>query len=223
MANNLHLFLEPRGLSLEERKQYIIHGGLTALSNRTLDWYIELLRNILTLVDKHGWYTEPQQGPGQSKLKYYAKKLGEIRYTAFSKRTLFLKTYAFLRDQHSRGFPDPNCYSSIYTLLPLAMEVTSSGAGQSAAQGNRSTSTSTTSTSSGSGRCGHCESAILHAKIRPKIRNGKAHCPFKDESKRVAKKAHALILARAEEHGWDTISTDLIQEFVDEAKSVLPP
>jgi hypothetical protein len=145
--------------------------------------------------------------------------LGEIRYTSNSKRTLFLKVYTFLRDQHNSGFPDPTCYSSIYTLLPLAMDVTSSAA----AQGNHTTSTSSSSTNTSTGKCGHCDSATLHARIRPKIRNGKANCPFKNESKRVAKKARALILERADEHGWDTISTDLIQEFVDEAKSVLPP
>ena len=69
--------------------------------------------------------------------------------------------------------------------------------------------------------CNHCQSHTLHQKVCPKSRNGKRHCPWKDETSKVACKARALLNVHARENEIETFNAEILKEFGDKAKAAL--
>ena len=215
--------MKHRKAPIEVREQFYLTGEIPTITRKTFRLLLEFLGQVIRSVERYGWLPPPQKGAGQAYLEYVSDSLLDIRENSNEKKEMYLRSYAFLRDQKDKKWSDPKAAEPIWQLIlqhsgmpRLPNSTTSDGADQETQSEPRQPPSS-----SGRGSCGHCGSSTFHAKVRPSIGNGRANCPFKEETQKVAKKARALLNSHAAEHNWSVIDAEVIPEFIDRAKTLV--
>ena len=128
-------------------------------------------------------------------------------------RDLILHSYAFLRNQELVEFNDPKATDAVLNFIEAPLPPPDDSTPPTRQ------STSTDSSAAVPIKCSHCNSNTFHAKVRPRIRDGKNYCPFKNETVKVARKARALINEKAKKTGWTEYGADIIEEYIGIAKA----
>ena len=216
MDNNVREFLSRRDWRRDDINNYLAHGGLMILIKMLHKQYLKLLEHVFRLQVKSGW----DSGQARPTLKFHGEKLWKIQRDANTKYNMILRQYVFLRDAIANKFSDPALQDAIWEEVTRLRDIrlnnstTSSNHQQQRSNSTSNNTNDNKSSSRKSGQCGKCKSRTLHAKIRPKIGEGKENCPFKDESDDIAKKARASLIAL----GVDEISMNLVKEHIEKAK-----
>ena len=185
--------------------------------------YLEYLRHIRRDADKHGWYAPPRRGPAQANLHSVLESLSDICENSHDRKVLLLRSYTLFRDLKSNKWNDPKANAALWSFfhptrgLPAPADVESSDDDSDEAADDAKVSSTSGKTTS----CRHCGSSTLHQKVRPKIKRGRNHCPWKDETQKVARKARALLNSHAAANEIDTFNTEIIKEFTEKAKAAL--
>ena len=179
-----------RKAPIEVQEQFYLTGGMPIITQKTFRLLLEFLGQVVRTIERYGWLPPLQKRAGQAYLEYVSDSLLDIRENSNEKKEVYLRSYAFLRDQKDKIWSDPKSTEPLWQLilphlgmLRLPNSTTSDGAEQ-----ETQSELSQPSSSSGKGSCGHCGSSTFHAKVRPPIGNGSANYPFKEETQKVAKK-----------------------------------
>ena len=212
-------------ISKPECRKYILHGGFPTVTRQVHTWTLKFLNYIDLSAVQHGWFPSPRRGPAQATLQYVSDQLWEIYEDANEQRDLLLQSYTFLHDLKRKQWVEPRATEALWTFFQPSCQLLGQVEEESSNSESEDVTTEAPSPSPPSSQnpkcCGHCQSHTLHQKVRPKIGHGKRHCPWKDETYKVACKARALLNMHAAANEIKTFDAEILKEFGDKAKAAL--
>jgi hypothetical protein len=180
--DQIYTFLSARHYSTKEITRYQDRGGLPLITRATYRYYLALLNQIRQRYHSAPKGTSWKQTQGYGIWDFYNSKLLTLRGTSTSKRHFLLRVYVYLREAHEKKFYESSMAKYLWNYVTaLQGDQKGGGAGGAAA----------------AERCSHCRHKALHVLLKKE--HQKAHCPFKDVSQQLARKAapkgHALLTA----------------------------
>lgn len=166
--NQVTQYLHKRGFTTVSISDYIDRGNLMRLVRKTYEHYLALINTIRSIAYEEG-ASRWKGYHAYTMLAYHSEELGVIRTTAGNYRTHLLDTYAYLRDARAKRFQSHTTQKAVWNRL-IELETTSTGTEE------------TPKPVDNEARCPHCHRKHLHT-------GGRARCPGKDLSNRIAQKA----------------------------------
>lgn len=183
MDTRIRVFMQQRHYDDEAIDEYLSGGLWLRIANDTLTNFKDLIGVIQHQAVQHGF----DGGLAEETLRYYAKKLSQIRMLSPDYSTHLLRTYAFLRDAAHEKFNHLSIYKP---LLQSLLDQSHEAAGKE----NAGPPTPNPKSEEAQ-KCSHCGSKPLHEKFG--IPLGRSRCPFAGELNRTqAKKAAKEFLQR---------------------------
>jgi hypothetical protein len=147
--NALQLFMYHRHYDAEVIDDYVEHGFLSRLTQRTFQNYSSLLSAIRQLAYDHPKFWG--EGPAKSMLTFHSDKLLQVREHALTRQALILQTYIYLRDAKAKSFYHESMTESLWDRL--ADLSTKAEEEPHAGPGGAKTSKP---------RCSHCRNPKIH-------------------------------------------------------------
>jgi hypothetical protein len=158
--------------------EYLSRGLWMRVAFDTLTYFKGLISAVKQQATSHDF----EGGMAEDTLKYYSRKLVQIRMHSTSYQSHLLLTYAFLRDSAHNKFVNTLIFR---LLLQTLLAQSSDGPVGSGSNGGRTTSNPSPDAAQ---KCSHCGSKPLHEKMGVAL--GRSKCPFNGELSRAqAKKA----------------------------------
>ena len=189
---NFRKILEKYLYPSKDINYFLRYGNLPQVIDRTFEWYLLCLMDIIGQANQHGW----ENSLAPHILDHMNKKLWNLRRHSTSKVVFLMQVYVFFRDFVDQKMRVPE----IHSAFSLAMAKQSSAVVVP--------SPSTPSTPSFESKCNWCYKPRLHRLFQPSISEQQTDCPFKlltrKEAKEKAKKVLAAFDADSNQHHIDT-------------------
>ena len=183
MDSRVRAFMQRRHYSDDDIDEYLSRGLWMRVAFDTLTYFKGLIGAVKQQATSHDF----ENGMAEETLKYYSRKLVQIRMHSTSYQQHLLQTYAFLRDSAHNKF--------VNTLIfrPLLQNLLTQSSDSPVGSNGNGGRTTTNPAPDAAQKCSHCGSKPLHEKMGVAL--GRSKCPFNGELSRAqAKKAAKEVL-----------------------------